>query len=325
MKHALPRAILRGFPLVPAFILALLLPPAAGPQVLRPPAEVRVPQVRESMLVSTEWLAQRLADPDVVILHVARQKADYEAGHIPGARFLALSQITVTRDHVANELPPVEELQRVLESLGVGDKTRVILYGELQGLLAARTWFTLDYLGHGDRAALLDGGLEKWRAEARPLSKEEPQVKPASFTPRVQPGVIVHLAQVRDLSWEAQKPDSSVVLIDARPADDYLGGRQAEGVSRPGHIPGAINLPWSNALEGKDDLQLLPAPELRQLFKSAGATPGKKVVTYCRTGVMSSYAYFMAKYLGYDVSMYDGSFQEWSNTAGTKVEVGASR
>jgi thiosulfate/3-mercaptopyruvate sulfurtransferase len=297
-------------------LVLLLLLPSLGNSQAR--ASLPIPIARSEMLVSTDWLGRHLDNPGLVILYVG-DRSGYDAGHIPGARFIAFSEITVVRGEVRNELPPVAILKKVFEKAGVGDASRVILYGDRLGLLAARAWFTLDYLGHGDRAALLDGGLEKWRAESRPLSKEEPQVKAASFAPRVNPGVVVQSPAMQDLSWEAANDTAPLVLIDARPPEEYAGTKDHEGVSRRGHIPGAVSLYWMKTLEGRDDPQLLPPSELRKLFVDAGAAPGKKVVSYCVTGVQASHTYFVAKYLGYDAVLYDGSMSEWSNAPGTPV------
>jgi thiosulfate/3-mercaptopyruvate sulfurtransferase len=318
------------FPMLTTTLLALLMiltlvlsPPRAVPQLRQPQQQVRVSLVREHMLVSTQWLAGHLTDSAVVILHVARERSDYDAGHLPGARFLAVKQITVTHDKVTNELAPAEELKKVFESLGVGDGTRVVLYGERQGLWAARAWFTLDYLGHGDNAALLDGNIEKWRREKRPLTKDAPPIKPASFTPHVRPSVLVTLAVLRDLSWEALNTSSPTpVLVDARPPEQYRGEENDSDTPRAGRIPGAVSLYWMTALQGKENPQVLPPAELRRLFQSVGIAPGRKVVSYCHSGVQGAYAYFIAKYLGYDVALYDGSFQEWSNAEGTQVATG---
>ena len=323
--RTLPQATLSGFPLVTTMILALLLiltslllPPRALPQAVQPQ-----PQVREHMLVSTEWLARHLTDSAVVILHVARERAEYDAEHLPGARFLAVGQITVTRDNDSNELPPAEELKKVFESIGVGDRTQVVIYGERQGLWAARAWFTLDYLGHGENAALLDGNIEKWRIENRPLTKDVPPIKPAHFSPNVHPGVLVTMPVVRDLSWEVLNTISpTAVLVDARPPEQYRGEESTSDTPRAGRIPGAVNVYWMATLESKENPHVLPAAELRRLFQSAGIVPGRKVVSYCHSGVQGAYAYFTAKYLGYDAALYDGSFQEWSNTSGTQVATG---
>lgn len=321
--HRLHKQPLPGFPVLAALVLGillalmlLLLPPLGHSQAR---ATMHIPTVRSEMLVSTGWLDRHFNNPGLVILYIGERKS-YDEGHIPGARFVAFSDITITRGELHNELPPVADLKKLFEKAGVGDDSRVILYGDRLGLLATRAWFTLDYLGHGDRAALLDGGLEKWRAERRPLSKEEPQVKAATFTPRVNPAVVVQLPVMQDLSWEAANdPASPLALIDARPPEEYAGTKDHNGVSRRGHIPGAVSLYWMKTLESKDDPQLLPPAELRQLFAAAGAAPGKKVVSYCVTGVQGSHTYFVAKYLGFDAALYDGSMTEWSKAPGTTL------
>ena len=282
------------------------------------------PTVRSEMIVSTAWLAARLNDPKVVILHVARERAHYDAGHIPGARFVGWGEITATRDGVPNELAPVADLQKLFERLGIGDDGRIVLYGDNSGLSAARAYFTLDYLGHGARAALLDGGLEKWKAEQRTTSADAVESKTARFTPRVRASVVTNLDVVRDLSWTAANLTSpNVALIDARPVEEYTGAKPGDGVPRGGHIPGAANVFWMQNVSSKENPVLRSAAELRKLYEAAGALNGRTIVTYCRTGGQASHAYFTLKYLGYNVVMYDGSFFEWSNTDGTPVVVGA--
>ena len=279
--------------------------------------------MRSDMIVSTSWLAAHLNDPKVVILHVARTPIHYEEGHIPGARFVGWDEITATRAGVPNELALVADLQKLFERLGIGDNARIVLYGDNSGLSAARAYFTLDYLGHGERAALLDGGLEKWKAERRAISTERVEPKPARFTPRVRASAVTNLDVVRDLSWTATNLTSpSVVLIDARPFEEYAGTKLSDGVPRGGHIPGAANVFWMQNLVSKQNPILRSASELRKRYKEAGAQQGRTVVTYCRSGAQASHTYFTLKYLGYDVVMYDGSFFEWGNTEGVPVVVG---
>jgi thiosulfate/3-mercaptopyruvate sulfurtransferase len=207
----------------------------------------------------------------------------------------------------------------------VGDEARIVLYGDNSGLSAARAYFTLDYLGHGERAALLDGGLEKWQAERRVTSTETPEVKPARFTPRV-PSAVVGFDVVGDLSWAAANLSApNVALVDARPAEEYTGEKPSDGVPRGGHIPGAANVFWMQNVVSRENPVMRPVAELRKLYVAAGATAGRKVVTYCRTGGQASHSYFTAKYLGYDVVMYDGPFFEWSNAEGTARVSGAGR
>lgn len=324
-RRDLPLSRPSSFPLLAALLLAILLivllvylaEQAWGQTGSR---GIAVPQVRQGMLVSTEWLARHMKDPGIVLLHIGRDRKDYDAGHIPGARFLALNQIVTARGGVPNELPPVADLKKAFESVGVGDNSRVVLYGEMQGLLAARAFFTLDYLGHGERAALLDGGLEKWRADRREISTAAPGFEPATFTPRVNPDIIVFFPQTRDLSWEAvHEPQSKVRLVDARPMEEYAGEKPSEGLSRPGHIPGAVSLFWMKLVESKEDPEVLPPHDLRKAFESAGIRSDQRIIIYCRTGVQASFAYFALKYAGYQPQMYDGSFMEWSKQPDTEV------
>src|SRR5215467_3964232 len=159
-------------------ILPVALALMAGTQP-RAQSSAAEPRLRKDMLVTTEWLAENLRDRDLVILSVGATPEFYSRGHIPGARQILLSEIAVTRDGIPNELPPEMELLRVFANAGVGNASRIVLYGERSNLLAARAYFTLDYLGLVEHAALLDGGIEKWTAESRPLSREETQIKPA--------------------------------------------------------------------------------------------------------------------------------------------------
>jgi thiosulfate/3-mercaptopyruvate sulfurtransferase len=279
------------------------------------------PAVRSDMLVSTAWLAQHLNDQKIVILHVSRDRTAYDAGHIPGARFLALSDFVVTREGILNELPPAATLKTVFERVGVSDDSRVILYGDTSVLPATRAYFTLDYLGHG-AAALLDGGLPKWTAESHTLSKETPEVKQGRLTPRPRPEVVVNINGMKDLSFAATNaPAASPVLVDARTAGEFSGTTAASSeIPRPGHIPGAANVYWMDGQASKTEMTLLPEASLRKMYESAGVTPDRPVVTYCNTGMQASQSYFTLKYLGYDAHMYDGSFSEWSNVKDTPVQ-----
>jgi thiosulfate/3-mercaptopyruvate sulfurtransferase len=293
-----------------------------GSLILLPMVAAAAPAVRRDMLVSTTWLAKHLKDSNVVVLHVSRDRKAYDMGHIPGARFLALSDIVVKRDGILNELPPAADLKAVLEKVGVSDGSRVILYGDSSVLPATRAYFTLDYLGHGDKAALLDGGLPKWTAESRPLEKDAPQVAQGKLTLRPRPELVVNLNAVKDLSFSAtNSPAASPVLVDARAAADFSGTtKPSSEIPRPGHIPGAKDVYWMETQASKSDMSLLPEASLRKIYESAGVTPNRPVVTYCNTGMQASQSYFTLKYLGYDARMYDGSFSEWSNVKDSPVQ-----
>ena len=309
--------------LIAVSVICLLAP---GPSIIRAqPKQTAGLKVRSEMLVSTEWLAKHINDRDVFVIHVAADRKHYDDGHLPGARFLSSKEILTTRNGVANELPAVADLQKTFEQLGVGDTGRIVIYGENSGLLAARVYFTLDYLGHGDRAALLDGGIEKWKAEKLTVETQPVKTEPAKFTPRPRPQVVVGLDAVRDLSRVAANvhglENASVAIVDARPEEQYIGNQ----TPRSGHIPGAASVYWLNNLLSKENPAMKPLSELSRLYEAAGLKAGQKVVTYCNTGMQASHSYFTLKYLGYDVMMYDGSFSEWSKAEGAPVATGKDR
>jgi thiosulfate/3-mercaptopyruvate sulfurtransferase len=266
---------------------------------------------RPDMLVSSDWLAQHLTDSKLVILHVSGNRTAYDAGHIPGARFVAQSDLVVTRDGIPNELPATVDLKKALEAAGVSDDSRVILYSDASVLPATRAYFTLDYLGHGDQAALLDGGLEKWRREGRALTKDAPTAAQGHFTPRLKQDLVVQMDAVRQMSGKPAS-SSSDVLLDARSAADFRGENGS-------HIPGALNAFWMDSQASRENQALQTEPALRALYETLGITPDRKVVAYCNSGMQASQSYFTLKYLGYDVRLYDGSISEWT-AKGAPVE-----
>ena len=257
---------------------------------------------KSDMLVSTDWLSKHLTDPKLVILHVSGSRVAYDAGHIPGARFVLQSDLVVTKDGVPNELPATADLKRILEAAGVSDDSRVILYSDANVLPATRAYFTLDYLGHADQTALLDGGLSKWTSENLSLSKDAPAAAQGHFTPRPKPELVVQIDAVKQMTG---KPASQEVLLDARPATDYRGEKGS-------HIPTAVNSFWMDSQTSRENQALKSEGDLRKLYESLGVTPGKKVVTYCNSGMQATQSYFTLKYLGYDVKLYDGSMSEWT-------------
>ena len=164
-------------------VLALIGAAVVSPSFQRICAQQRNrPALRSEMLVSTAWLEQHLNDRDLVVLYVSRDRGQFDSGHIPGSRFVRLDELVEQHKDSLNELPPISDLQATFESLGVSDESRVVLTGSAGGVLAARAYFTLDYLGHGDRAALLDGGMETWIAESRKTSRVEEHPVRAHFT-----------------------------------------------------------------------------------------------------------------------------------------------
>ncbi|HEX6105201.1 MAG TPA: rhodanese-like domain-containing protein [Gemmatimonadales bacterium] len=282
-----------------AMLLAALTAGVIGGAVAYTPADP--PPVRGSLLVTPGWLALRLADPALVVLHVARDSAEYHAAHVPGARFVPLGALVLDRDSVPNELPPPERLDSVLEAAGVSTESRIVVYGD--PLPAARLFFTLDYLGLGDRAGLLDGGLELWKAEGLPVSALPWEGPAGRLDWTLRPEVVV------DAAWVADRiGDPSTALLDARPAADFSP-----------HIPGATSLPWRTLLTAPEPVRLKDPAILARLFRRAGLDEAKTVVVYCRTGMQASYLYFAARYMGYAPRLYDGSFADWNRRTGVPI------
>lgn len=266
----------------------------------------------DTLLVSPAWLSGHLGEAGVVVIHADRDRGAYDAGHIAGSRFLSLSSLVVERDGIPNELPPVAHLDSVLESVGIGDDSRVIITGD--PLAAGRLFFTLDCLGHGSRAALLDGGTPAWVASGYSVTDIPPHPIRGSFTPRPRAARLATAAWVR-----AHLNDSTVALLDARPAAEYAGTSLS---LRPGgHLPGARNIHWRTTLGGTPPT-LLDRAALETMFRAAGAAPGDLVVAYCTSGIQASFLYFVARYLGYEVKLYDGSFVEWSRIPGAPIVSG---
>jgi thiosulfate/3-mercaptopyruvate sulfurtransferase len=265
--------------------------------------------VNSSMLVSSEWLAQHLHDPNIVVLCVAADRGFYER-HIPGARRIPLDRL-VTQGETLNAIPPVQQLETLFEEAGVDRDSRIILYGEKQGMLPARAYVTLDYLGLADHAALLDGGIEKWRAEKRDESSVTPKVSATRLDLVPNPKILVALDEMKRHAIQGD-----ATLLDARPTAEFTGEKRSEDVPRSGHIRGAEGLYWVDLLTSREMPTLRPPAELLAAYRSAGVRPGREVISYCRTGMQASVDYFVAKYLGFPSRIYVQSFYEYSRSDG---------
>jgi len=269
--------------------------------------------IRRSLIVSTQWLAQHLKDDSLVLLQVG-EKDEYKAAHIPGAQFIQLADISTPRGQgLALELPDTAQLQTTFEKLGVRDKSRIVVYfGKDWVTPTARVFMTLDYLGLGDHTSILDGGLPAWRGEGRPVTTEVRTRAPGKFTPRVNAKLVVNASWVN-----ANLNRPGVMILDAR-ASKFYTGEEVGRMPRGGHIPGARNIPFDSVVE--DSNKFKSVETLRQLFNTAGVKKGDSVTTYCHIGQQASLLYFVARYLGYEAHLYDGSFEDWSHRPELTVE-----
>jgi thiosulfate/3-mercaptopyruvate sulfurtransferase len=279
---------------------------APGAAALCAALAAAAPAAAQGLLVTPAQLAAEAKEPAVVILHVADRSSDFEAGHIPGARFVGYNQIAVSGpDNLQSELPPVDTLRTVFEGAGVTNAARVVVYGT--PIAATRAFFTLDYLGHPN-VRVLNGGLAAWKAEGKPVEAGSAAVgRPGSFTPKPKPEVVAMADWIRTRLESPQ-----MALIDARPDPEYTGSDGGmNGMHPVGHLPGAKQLVWTDVVSRTG--QFIPEAEMRAKFQAAGAKTGMPVVTYCMVGMRASVIYFAARHLGFDAKMYDGSIIDWGN------------
>jgi thiosulfate/3-mercaptopyruvate sulfurtransferase len=256
-------------------------------------------------LVSVTELAGLLKDPNVVVLHIVDRGTVFEEGHIPGARLVRYADFAVTGgDDLGSELPPAAIVKQVFESAGVSDDSHVIVYAQ-SPVTAARAFFTLDVFGHR-RVALLDGGLRAWRDAKQPIETGAGSpARPGRFTPRLDAARLADAAFIQQ-----QLPGRTIALVDVRPDDEFFGNNTMGGAHAAGHIAGARQLTW-NSLVGADG-RFLPQDELRARLRAAGVADGRPVVAYCMVGMRASVVYFVARHLGHDARLYDGSIVDWS-------------
>ena len=286
--------------LIPAILAAR---PAEASISLQLPAPV---QDAPGVLVSVDWLAEHLQDSSLVLLHVGMPTARSSGEFIPGARFLNYQEIVQVRDSLIVEMPPVDELIELFEVAGVSDETLVILYGS-PAHLPARVYVTLDYLGHGPRTAVLDGSLEAWKAAEHPVEPNPAEGARGLFAPIARDDVLVSAEWI-----EERLDDPGIALIDSRPVGEYSGRVPTRIGGRAGHIPGAYSLYWEDLLVAPENPVLRDLTDVRLQFLAAGADGGATVVNYCWVGMRASFTYLIAKHLGYDTRLYDGSWNEWS-------------
>jgi thiosulfate/3-mercaptopyruvate sulfurtransferase len=304
-----PAMRIRSAIVLTAFLL-LGLTAAANPRRESP---------RESLVVSTSWLAAHLADPKLVLLHVG-DKAEYDAAHILGARYVSLADISNT-DRTGKglilEMPAADDLKTRLEKLGISNDSRVVVYyGKDWVSPTTRVIFTLDYAGLGDRAVLLDGGMDAWRRDGHAVTAEVPAARTGKLaTLKVRP-LVVDAAYVR-----AHLSTPGMHLVDGRATVFFDGtdtGGMAPQLHRTGHITGAGNFPFTEVTD--DNLMLRSPDELRALLTKAGVKPGDTVLGYCHIGQQVTAVLFVARTLGHKVLLYDGAMQDWSRHADYPIE-----
>lgn len=272
------------------------------------------------VLVTTEWLGERLGDPGVRVLEVDYDPAGaYHLGHIAGAVLVDWKKDI--NDPVRRDILSREQLDALFSRSGISQDTTIVLYGDMRNWFAAFAFWTFKIYGHAD-VRLLNGGRRKWADEGREWVTEVPTHAATDYVaPEAEMSLRSFLPDVKQVLGR-----DDFTLVDVRSPAEFKGEISAppeyssEGAQRAGHIPGARNIPWSQAI--LDDDTFKSADDLSSLYGQAGVTPDTSVVTYCRIGERSSHTWFVLKYLlGYPVvTNYDGSWSEWGNAVGVPVE-----
>jgi thiosulfate/3-mercaptopyruvate sulfurtransferase len=282
------------------------------------------PFARPGLFWSTEQTAAKLRDPNVRVVDCrfsfegdARQ--DYLSGHLPSAVHCNwstdLSAPPPASGHPRWMLQGPDAFARTMGRLGIGNDTTVVGYDAEGGHHAARLWLALRRYGH-DRMAVMEGGIQKWIAEGRPLERGDTAVAQARFVPRPREGVVATKEQV----FGAVRTGDPW-LLDVRRDSEFTG--EEKRAARGGHIPGAVNILWKDAL--RDDWTLKDADELEDFYTNAGFGPETSTVTYCQAGVRAAFTHLVLTALGHDlVRTYDGSWEEWGNDPNLPIIVGRS-
>jgi len=272
-----------------------------------------MPYKHPGVLVETGWVKEHLKDPTVRVAEVDYDPvANYNLGHIPGAVLLDWKKDM--NDPVTRDILSKQQLEEVLGRCGVTDDTKLVLYGDFNNWFAAFAYWILKYCGV-EKIELMNGGRKKWIAEDGDVTKEVPTYPRTAFKAK-KPN-----EEIRTYMDYVKKSldRSNKVLVDVRSPAEFTGEITAppeypnEHAQRGGHIPSAVNIPWSQAV--KEDGTFKSEEELSKLYQSKGVTPDKEIITYCRIGERSSFTWFVLKYLlGYtNVKNYDGSWTEWGN------------
>jgi len=261
------------------------------------------------LLVSTDWLAENLNDSSLILLHYG-MKSQFKKEHIPGARFVDIWEFLVENEQgLRNELPEKQDLEKALRSLGINNNSIIVICYENADAIprAARLFYTLDYAGLAGRVAVLQGGLKGWKLEDRPLTDKVGKIEPGHVAINIKESVRASREEVI-----TGLQNEHVILLDARPSERYYGSERDQNTDRQGHISGAVNLPYYKLTLEDSTCLFKGDAALREALRDRNIREDSRIIVYCGTGIWASSVYFIARHLGYEVQMYDGSIQDWA-------------
>jgi thiosulfate/3-mercaptopyruvate sulfurtransferase len=276
---------------------------------------------RENVLVTADWAEQNLDTNGIVFVEVDEDTTAYDAGHIPGA--VKINWKTELQDPVIRDFVDKSAFEKLLSDKGISNDDTVVLYGGNNNWFAAYAYWYFKLYGH-ENVKLLDGGRKKWELDGRPLTTDEVKRPATSYTAKQDQDTTI-----RAFRQEVVDAIGNKNLVDVRSPDEFAGKILApahlpqEVAQRPGHIPSALNVPWSKA--ANEDGTFKSDDELRELYQAAGLDPSKPTIAYCRIGERSSHTWFVLhELLGYsDVKNYDGSWTEYGSLVGAPIELGS--
>ena len=271
-------------------------------------------------IVTTEWVAENLGEPNVRLVEVDVDTEAYDQGHIPGA--VGWNWTSQLNDQITRDILSAEQMGQLLGESGIGPDTTVVLYGDNNNWFATYAFWQMKIYGHSD-LKIMDGGRQKWVDEGRDLTTEAASVESVSYD---APAPDLSIRATRDYVLNVASTSNSAGLVDVRAPDEYNGTLLApanlpqEGSQRGGHIPGAANIPWATAVA--EDGTFKSVEELREIYGGAGISGEGETIAYCRIGERSSHTWFaLSQILGYEkVRNYDGSWTEYGSIVGAPIE-----